>query len=104
VNEQRTTNTPATRFSSPEIPNPMAFLAPITIPWNYVPNALGPIISPTDTGFSITRPSGTGGTNQQTNLALPNITLTNGFSLAFGIEYDKIAVRPDFFFSNNFIN
>lgn len=82
----------------------MAFLAPITIPWNYVPNALGPIISPTDTGFSITRPSGTGGTNQQTNLALPNITLTNGFSLAFGIKYDKIAVRPDFFFSNNFIN
>ncbi|KAJ7433272.1 hypothetical protein FB451DRAFT_1314272 [Mycena latifolia] len=69
----------------------MALFAPISLPWTYVPNSLGPIIQPLASGFSVTRAAGVNGYNQWTYLSLPSVTVTNGWTLEFDVKYDQIA-------------
>ncbi|KAJ7756274.1 hypothetical protein B0H16DRAFT_1721875 [Mycena metata] len=69
----------------------MAFLAPVTLPWTYVPNALGPVITPTASGFSITRASGVNGYNQWAYLSLPAVTVSTGGALDFALTVTKIS-------------
>ncbi|KAJ7456968.1 hypothetical protein FB451DRAFT_1275410 [Mycena latifolia] len=57
----------------------MALFTPISLPWAYVPNSLGPIIQPIANGFS------------WTYLSLPSVKITNGWTLEFNVKYDQIA-------------
>lgn len=74
----------------------MAFLAPITLPWTYVPNALGPVITPIASGFSITRASGVNGYNKWSYLSLPAVNVSTGWALDFALTVTTISVRNKF--------
>ncbi|KAJ7042840.1 hypothetical protein C8F04DRAFT_1251652 [Mycena alexandri] len=69
----------------------MAFLAPITLSWTYVPNVLGPVITPMASGFSIARASGVNGYNQWTYLSLPAVNVSTGGALDFALTVTKIS-------------
>jgi hypothetical protein len=74
------------------ISNPMALIAPISVPWTYVPNSLGPVIAPFSNGYSVARAAGGTATNQWTFLSLLNVQVTNGWTFGFDIKYNKIAL------------
>ncbi|KAJ7938033.1 hypothetical protein B0H13DRAFT_2302120 [Mycena leptocephala] len=71
----------------------LSLSTPISLPWTYVPDCLGPVITPLRNGFSVTRAAGVKGWNKWTSLSLPNVKITNGWTLEFDLKYNQISVR-----------
>ncbi|KAJ7270924.1 hypothetical protein C8J57DRAFT_1468126 [Mycena rebaudengoi] len=77
----------------------MSLALPITMPWTYGANPVGPILTPLGNGLTVTLSSAITANNQVIFLSLPTVSVTNGWMLGFDLKFDQIAPATEVKFS-----